>query len=241
MDGFERPYWSALQALAWVYLGDRSLVAMFDPDVNDHGTFWQEVFTPDGKPQVIKTRSDPPSLLTLRAYAVHNHGCSFPSPDEKKKEILDHLASGTLSATGLENGEGPRKPIPVPDWNDLFIDWDHSRTSSRRTERKVSQWDDLRFERKNILAIWADPFESSAAESSSTIDAEGPSQARPSRKATRDFSNNYVQECNRNGSTPTQVGLVTAARDANFNATREQLHNALKEIGPPIRGRPKIA
>ncbi len=64
-DPFEAPYWNLLQILAWVYLGDRSLVRDVADEPRDRGKIWVWEKTAKGEERV-NVRRPAPSLFRNR-------------------------------------------------------------------------------------------------------------------------------------------------------------------------------
>jgi len=68
-DGFEASYWTLLQGLAWVFLGDPKLVARCGAGAPER-QFGQEQTLPNGTKIVLLTSPDPPSTLTIDVAAA---------------------------------------------------------------------------------------------------------------------------------------------------------------------------
>jgi hypothetical protein len=68
-DGFEAQYWTLLQGLAWVFLGDPALVARCGTGAPDR-QFGQEQILPDGTKIVSPTSPRPPSTLAIDVAAA---------------------------------------------------------------------------------------------------------------------------------------------------------------------------
>jgi hypothetical protein len=100
-DGFEAPYWTLLQGLAWVFLGDPELVARCGATAPDR-QFGKAQILPDGTKIVSLTSPARPSTLTIDvAAAARGAGVS----------------ATTVTTVGAENEprlpEGVRPAVPA--------------------------------------------------------------------------------------------------------------------------------
>ncbi len=73
-----------------------------------------------------------------------------------EKELLEKLRTGELSATGLMNGRGTRRSVPVIEWQDLhFRDMRGSRAEViDRQQWGANMWKKLSFPAENVRQIW---------------------------------------------------------------------------------------
>jgi hypothetical protein len=100
-DGFEAQYWTLLQGLAWVFLGDPALVSRCGTAAPDR-RFGQEQILSDGTKIVSLTSPGPPSTITIDvAAAARGAGAS----------------ATTVTTVGAENEprlpEGVRPVVPA--------------------------------------------------------------------------------------------------------------------------------
>jgi hypothetical protein len=121
MDGFDEPYWNLLQVLAWVWLGDRSIVAQASDANTEHGSFFEELRTPNGELRVVETRSRPLTHLTLCALGAEKGGPTHRLIDDAEREVSDSLQKGELEVFGLANGEGDLTSVPQLQWSRLSL------------------------------------------------------------------------------------------------------------------------
>jgi hypothetical protein len=112
MNGFDEPYWNLLQVLAWVWLGDRSIVAQASDAKTEHGTFFQERRTPDGELRVVETQSGPITHRTLCLLGADKGGPNYRRVDDAEREVSDSLQRGELKAFGLADGQGDLTIVP---------------------------------------------------------------------------------------------------------------------------------
>lgn len=129
---FDTEWWNLHQVLAWVYLGDRALVKV-GAIVNQDAHF------------------------QLKLKAAERQGVCYPSVCAAEKAIVEALQTGKLTAYGLRNGGGDLTGIPSAQWADLKFWWDPDHAGPSDCFRPMENcWVTLRFQRKDVLAIWPD-------------------------------------------------------------------------------------
>jgi hypothetical protein len=75
--------------------------------------------------------------------------------DEARIELERALAEGLLSIEGRRQGSDRREPVPRGDWAEHELDVLDAATIERRRDGWRAQvWSDLRFWRKEVLALW---------------------------------------------------------------------------------------
>ncbi len=104
-DPFEAPYWNLPQILAWVYLGDRSLVRDVADEPRDRGRIevWER--TAEGEERV-NVRRPAPSLMDV---SVAGHGVAsrrYPTFKKAKEALSVELQNGSLTFLGRKGGNG---------------------------------------------------------------------------------------------------------------------------------------
>ena len=119
MDNFDERYWNLLQVLAWVYLGDRELVRKASDRFEDRETVFIEVVTPDGERKLAEQTAERISELDLVISAYSRDDYDNDGHDNAKKEIIDALVSGRISASGIREGKTDRTQIDPQEWIDL--------------------------------------------------------------------------------------------------------------------------
>ena len=163
MTGCDAPNWNLLQVVAWVYVGDRSLVSKLSDGTNGHGTFWQQLRMPDGRIEWTETRTDRPGPTRLMLGAASMGGSAEPSFDVAENTIMVALQRGVLTASGVRDGDNRRATVPSQDWGDLEFSYGPDIAVPRRNPRTGGQrWLDLRFHRNDVLALWPDPLATAA-------------------------------------------------------------------------------
>ncbi len=145
MSAFDQTYLNTGQLLAWVYLGDRTLVerAADDPEGefgrheilrDDSGEIrskrhpvsnFKRTKLPGGGDQELSEifSSGPVTALTLVLAAAVNKSAAFKTYDDAKQAVLNELENGRLHALGLKNGAGSLIEIAPTDWPDLKLYW----------------------------------------------------------------------------------------------------------------------
>jgi len=137
-DPFEQQWWTLMQVLAWVYLGNRAVVRDASPPEPFKSTF---------------------TIMDLRD--LGRNGACYPRIANAEEAVIEALRAGRLTASGVANGEGDRKEIPSLLWLDLEFRYEpyYFAGPSKDFSRTATYWNDLRFQRRGVLAIWPDPFE----------------------------------------------------------------------------------
>jgi hypothetical protein len=156
MSGFDLPHWNCLQLLAWVYIGDRALVAECAKAEKGSGGYFKEVVLPDHTKQVALTPGEPPSVIGIIVAAVAAHGPSAPNIEATQREITDALCGGGLCATGIRQGADERAEMLTLAWLDLRINWDEG-TAEDSLGR--TRWRELRFNRTQIMSVFPGALE----------------------------------------------------------------------------------
>lgn len=192
MDGFEDHYWNLTQLVGWVYLGDRQFVRDAADGSNRSSSYWQEMVLPDGRKELVETRSSPPNERHMSIIAAIK-GAAYASFEAAEYDVLAALKDGKLQATGLENGKGNPKPVPQIQWPWLEFDWSeppHAAPKSRFRDN-ATYWCDLKFRRSEVLELWPDPLQHSvdADYSQAVVDpciaSRVPEPRRPGRPSRR--------------------------------------------------------
>ncbi len=176
MDGFDRPYWNLRQVLTWVYNGDRDLVSHTADDVTDHGYFWQEATTPDGKQEMIKVPVEAPGPIHFIGTAALRGKRRAESYPEAKDEILDALARGKMKAFGHRNNQNELLEISRHHWAGLDFSLDPDLARPRELRAGMVSWWGLQFPSKDVLKVWpetGDKSGSSKPESLARAGAKG--------------------------------------------------------------------
>jgi hypothetical protein len=113
-DGFEAPYWTLLQGLAWVFLGDPKLVTRCGAAAPDR-RFGQEQILPDKTKIVSLTSPDPPSTLTIDvAAAARGAGVSAATVTTVGAENEPRLPAGMRLAVPAPASEQFERPSSRP-------------------------------------------------------------------------------------------------------------------------------
>jgi hypothetical protein len=179
MSGFDSDYWNLSQVIAWVYLGDRSLVG--EVGDNTAQTRSAAVNLPDGRTEVVQSSAPrPPSLRIDLIASLRGAGTTAPVPrplpqhdpsgfepavpsppsnrfisafasrDDAEADISRRLKDGTVRVSGRLRGQGPRAIIPTLQLLDAAIDDDGNRIVAKDGE----WWADLLIERSVVLLFW---------------------------------------------------------------------------------------
>lgn len=159
---FDTEWWNQMQVLAWVLLGDRSVVREAGLPANERGHFFAEHTMPDGRREIVKVRDGRFTTVSLCARQADRGGSAFyPTLPMAKNAIIEALKAGKLTACGLQNGSGDLKEIPALSWADLELWYDPDFAGPKDLFRHgATHWDALRFKSKAVLAIWPDPLAS---------------------------------------------------------------------------------
>jgi hypothetical protein len=144
---------------------------------------------------------------------------------DSAREILDKnfvslLCVGKLLATGISM---PMLPTSVP----VQIPAHQWRVIKPEFTDSTAQGTGIRYEGVRVVLV-----EPKATNITST-------GARPSSAAVREFVRKIARESEAVGRPLTSSRLDQAARDAGFNASRDQLRDARKDISPAKMGRPR--
>ncbi len=155
-DPFEAPYWNLLQILAWVYLGDRSLVRSVADEPRDRGRIevWER--TAEGEERVL-VRRPAPSFMELSVAGHGEDSRHYPSLKKAKEALSVELQNGNLTFLGRRGGRGELEVIPAKQWSDLWFYDDPVLVASKSYPRRGAvRWDKVRGRREEVLAIWPD-------------------------------------------------------------------------------------
>lgn len=158
MSNTEAAFWNQLQAWAWVYTRNHDVVAGLADGAHEGRTFKQEGQR-TGRPKllIVETPIGPPTSRTmhLRA-AVYDVPLQVTLPDAKAS-LLDQLLRGGITATGIANDMGDRKPIPATDWLDLDFYDNPMRVAAKNLSRaNATVWHSVKFNMGDMLLIWPD-------------------------------------------------------------------------------------
>ena len=155
-DPFEAPYWNLLQILAWVYLGDRSLVRDVADEPRDRGSIevWER--TAEGEERV-NVRRPAPSFMKLSVAGHGEDSPHYPSLKKAMQALSIELQNGSLTFLGRRGGRGELEAIPAGQWSDLWFYDDPVLVASKSYPlRGAIRWDKVRGRREEVLAIWPD-------------------------------------------------------------------------------------
>ena len=132
---FWQPWWGQMQVLGWIYCRNPDVVRDVAPPEPFESTLTRKGLRDLGR----------------------NSAC-YPRPEDAEKAEIEALQAGWLTAYGVANGDGDRKEIPSPLWADLKLDEeDPSSARPKDLLRKgATCWYFLRFQRKQVLAVWPD-------------------------------------------------------------------------------------
>ena len=157
---FDAPTCNVHQLLAWVYTGDRRVVAELADDAPP-ASVWEEVALPDGTQDLVEREVDRRSPLFLYAAATFNGGIAADSWKAAVGEILAALQLGKLDAQGVPNNVGASQPIPRKAWFDLTFYFEPDVAAPRDVLRmNATRWHSLKFESLQVLKLWPDPLAS---------------------------------------------------------------------------------
>ena len=194
MDPFNKTHWNLPQVLAWLYLGDRTLVRMADDDVEDHGTFWEEIPLPGGRKELVETQGSPASKQTdlwLTTAAAIAGGAIYPTLEDAETDVLATLQDGRLKATGLKNDQGDQAEIPRSSWPFLKFFYKPKPHAGPSEERPgATRWYALHFQREEVLALWPD----TAAASNGTALFDQDTSPKKSVHATRTAAAHKIED-----------------------------------------------
>jgi hypothetical protein len=162
-DPFEESYWNLMQTLAWVYLGDRTLVRCV-ADGAERGTFWQQLTLPDGRKEWAETQAPPPGPLKLAIIAADKKGAAYASFKHAKAALLAALRKGLVRVLGLANDRGDLQEISDHLWYDLKFEFHspgekHCAGPVDTFRADATRWYRLRFKREDVFKLWPDPFQ----------------------------------------------------------------------------------
>ena len=156
---FNEPYWNLIQVLAWVYLGDRSLVRRASDNVTDHGSFLQEVVLPDGRTDLAETPAGTPGLGHLVTGAAWQGGAAYDNFNEAKGAVITASKVGKLHVLGLKNNRGDLEEIPPTAWAELDFYFEPPHAAPRHpnySRREATRWYELKYLSNEILTLWPD-------------------------------------------------------------------------------------
>lgn len=159
MSSFDAPYWNLLQAVAWIYLGDRSMVERCADDSQTRETFLEEVTTPDGQRKLIEVEVGPHTLVSLLVAGEQNEATAVTSLKVAKAMLIGALGAGEIEALGLENGRGNLKRIPDSTWLDARICDEPMMVAPQDLFRPGAvKWLGVELKREDVLRLWPDPL-----------------------------------------------------------------------------------
>lgn len=160
-EPFQAQYWNYMQVLAWVYLGDRTLVTQASDHATDDDFFWRPVPSLRGGMKIVKPNL-PITLTHILSESVWKEGACHETFEQAEAVILYALQEGTLRALGLQNAVGDLQDIPQTRWADLTFrytnDYRLDYAGPRDHRRTATRWYGLKFKRSEVLALWPDPF-----------------------------------------------------------------------------------
>ena len=159
MSDTEAAFWNQLQAWAWVYTRNHDVVAGLADGAHEGRSYKQEGKRPGRRKRVIvETPSGPPTSRTINLRALVFDVDLVVSLSDTKGALLDHLLRGEITATGIANNDGDRKPIPAIDWLDLDFYDNPMRVAAKNLSRaNATVWHSVKFNRGKMLLIWPDP------------------------------------------------------------------------------------
>lgn len=175
-DPFEAQYWNLMQVLAWVYLGSCDVVRDAGTPAAERGHFFEEHTLPDGRQELIKRKAGRFTIIDLGVEQAYRNGSCYPLFRLAEAAVIEALEAGRLTAYGLKNREGDLQEVPSLQWADLKFWYDPDFAGPKEVFRfGATQWHDLRFQRKDVLAIWSDPL--------NQLDDQAPAEEEPAAPA----------------------------------------------------------
>lgn len=185
VDPFEKTYWNIAQTLAWVCLGDISVVREADDDASPTRTFMKSLSTPSGELVMVEETASRPGLLRIELLSSSNG--EAVSLSDAIDSILVALRAGRIQASGVLNGNGERVVIPPMSWIDLkFFDGRHGYiyAAPQETPRHYDTgWSSVQFCRSQILSLWPAPL--------SSADSERNNSENCVKRAAREYAEPY--------------------------------------------------
>ena len=147
-DPFWRHWWCQMQMLGWVYSRN-----------------------PDVVRAAVPTEYFGSTLTRNNLRNLGRDGACYPHFADAEDAAIEAQQAGRLTAFGVANGEGERKKIPSRLWVDLVFRYEPNCAGPKDLLRKgVTCWYDLRFPRKQVLAVW--PPAPAESESPSTLPSD---------------------------------------------------------------------
>lgn len=228
-DPFDAPYWNLPQILAWIFLGDRSLVRDMADEPRDRGRIWVWERTADGEERV-SVRRPAPSLMGL---SVAGHGESsrhYPSLKKAKEALSVELQNGNLTFLGIRGGRGELEEIPAEQWSDLWFYDDPVLVASKSYPRRGAvRWHKVRGRREEVLAIWPDKL-AAHVEPGATLSR----QKRFSEAAVRKWYKKRASKWKAGSLIPSREDDLVAARaEISDTVSRDFMRELRREYAPP--------
>lgn len=164
-NALDRPYWTYMMVLAWVYFGERALVEQVADSAVNRRTFRQQVRLPDGRTEMVETDAGPitPLWLTLHANRRREKPeTATMAPKmtcaDAQSAIMEKLRADALTAYGLENDAGDLRPIPSLWWADGKVYEGRDGRPYAGPEdvfrSGATRWYGLLFKRDQVLKLW---------------------------------------------------------------------------------------
>lgn len=228
-DPFEAPYWNLPQILAWIYLGDRSLVRDVADEPRDRGRIevWER--TAEGEERV-NVRRPAPSLMELSVAGHDETSRHYPNFKKAKEALSVELQNGSLTFLGRRGGQGELEEIPAEKWSDLWFYDDPVLVASKSYPRRGAvRWDKVRSRREEVLAIWPDEL-AEADEARAT----SPRKKTFSEAAVREWYKKRVSEWKADSLIPSREDDLVAARNEFGDAvSRGFMRELRRKYAPP--------
>jgi hypothetical protein len=240
---YERPYWTYLQALSWVFLGDRAMV-------EDAGVAGDQLR----------------HVAVIWAEAEYLGRARYPRLKLAEQALIDAHAAGDIRLLGRRNGLGDLVSIPQEQAADMEIYYatGHGHVATAKDVFKLAtEWHDLHVARAEVLAHWPDPWAKPAAAEAAeaepaaedvpteelgagapvTADQAEPKQQTGAAVATQDEVATFLKELSKRPKPPGQSAALTEFRETTgktFNTESfRSFHRQI--VGRQRRGRrPKI-